>query len=167
MTNHDNHPKHTQQGITGNKQQGNDSYLQNENCHGDDHQRGTNSYYCMNSNHNYGGRTWENTYTNHMCNNCGERGHFWKDCTKSDPYCSWCHTRTNDTAAFRSKPKSTSTPLKSPSGVNYHPTHHPDGTTAPYSLWSPTKLLVPTTSHSHPQYHPLLTKTYPRCWWPG
>ena len=73
---------------------------------------------------NYTSRSWENN-THHTYNSCGERGHIAKDCTKSDLWCDWCHTRTHNMAACRSIPRSTSTPLESPSRGNYHPTQSP------------------------------------------
>ena len=42
-----------------------------------------------------------------------------KNCTKIDLYCNFCRTRTHDTVACKSRPK-TSTPLESPSAGDYH-----------------------------------------------
>ena len=78
----------------------------------------TNNY---NQNNN---RTWE-SHIDRTCNSCGTKGHIAKHCTKPSFWCQWCHTATHDTAACRSKPRS-STPMESPSAGSYHPTQSPN-----------------------------------------
>ena len=115
-TNREDRPKNRQQGPT--------NHVENQYYRGDreeNHQAGT---YFQRQSNTYVNRSWENN-THHTCNYCGERGHIAKDCTKSNLECEWYHTRTHSTAACRSKPRSTSTPLESPSGGNYHPTQSP------------------------------------------
>ena len=77
-----------------------------------------------NNNNRYYNHTWE-SYTDRTCNNCGIKGHIAKYCTKQNFWCQWCHTATHDTAACRSKPRS-STPMESPSAGSYHPTQPPN-----------------------------------------
>ena len=77
-----------------------------------------------NNNNRYYNRTWE-SHTDRTCNNCGRKGHIAKFCTKQKFWCQWCHTTTHDTAACRSKPRS-STPMESPSAGSYHPTQSPN-----------------------------------------
>ena len=54
-------------------------------------------------------------------------------------WCQWCHTATHDTAACRSKPRS-STPMESPSAGSYHPIQSPN---------QPQHLKPPTSSNSY------------------
>ena len=77
-----------------------------------------------NNNNRYYNRKWE-SHTDRTCNNCGLKGHIAKYCTKQNFWCQWCHTATHDTAACRSKPRS-STPMESPSAGSYHPTQSPN-----------------------------------------
>ena len=46
---------------------------------------------------------WENQM-DRTCNNCGNKGHIARYCTKTSLWCQWCHTATHDTQACRSKP---------------------------------------------------------------
>ena len=78
-----------------------------------------NRSYTNNCNQKYN-HTWE-SHTDRTFNNCGTKGH----CTKPSFWCQWCHTDTHDTAACRSKPRS-STPMQSPSAGSYHPTQSPN-----------------------------------------
>ena len=82
-----------------------------------------NRSYTNNYNQNYN-RTWE-SHTDRTCNSCGTKGHIAKHCTKPSFWCQWCHTATHDTAACRSKPRS-STPMESPSAGSCHPTQSPN-----------------------------------------
>ena len=82
-----------------------------------------NRFYTNNYNQNYN-HTWE-SHTVRTCNSCGTKGHIAKHCTKASFWCQWCHTTTHDTAACRSKPRS-STPMESPSVGSYHPTQSPN-----------------------------------------
>ena len=109
------------QGITTTRQT--QSSTSSSDQHQQEDQRNRNYYGRSNQNH-LTTRSWENSYTHHTCNSCGEKGHMQKNCTKTDLYCNFCHTRTHDTVACKSKPK-TSTPLESPSAGNYHPAPSP------------------------------------------
>ena len=82
-----------------------------------------NRSYTNNYNQNYN-HTWE-SHTNRTCNICGTKGHIAKHCTKASFWYQWCHTTTHDTAACRSKLRS-STPMESPSAGSYHPTQSPN-----------------------------------------
>ena len=102
-------------------------------------------------NHNYYGkssqnplttRPWENHYTHHTCNSCGEKGHMQKNCTKSDLFCDFCRTKTHDTVACKSKPK-TSTPLESPSAGSYHPAPSPRSHSTSIPPEDPNKSVIP------------------------
>ena len=102
-------------------------------------------------NHNYYGksnqnqlttRTWDNSYTHCTCNSCGEKGHMQKNCTKSDLFCDFCYTKTHDTVACKSKPK-TSTPLESPSAGNYHPAPSPRSHSTSIPPEDPNKSVIP------------------------
>ena len=81
------------------------------------------SSYNNSYNPNYN-QTWE-SHTDRTCNSCGTKGHIAKHCTKETFWCHWCHTATHDTAACRSKPRS-STHMESPSTGSYHPTQSPN-----------------------------------------
>ena len=82
----------------------------------------TNQYHrAYNRNYNH---IWE-SYTDRTLNSCGVKGHIAKHCTKQNLSCQCCHNTTHDTAACRSKPRS-STPMESPSAGSYHPTQSPD-----------------------------------------
>ena len=87
-------------------------------------------------------RTWENSYTHRTCNSCGEKGHMQRNCTKTDLYCNFCHTRTHDTVACKSKPK-TSTPLESPSAGDYHPAPLPRAHNTSIPPENPNKSVIP------------------------
>ena len=87
-------------------------------------------------------RTWENTYTHRTCNSCGEKGHMQRNCTKTDLYCNFCHTRTHDTVACKSKPR-TSTPLESPSAGDYHPAPSPRTHNTSIPPGNPNKSVIP------------------------
>ena len=71
-----------------------------------------NRSYINTYNRNYN-RTWE-SHTDRTFNSYGTKGHITKHCTKQTLWCQWCHTATHNTAACRSKPRS-STPMESPS----------------------------------------------------
>ena len=82
-----------------------------------------NRSYINSYNRNYH-RTWE-SHTDRTCNSCSTKGHIAKHCTKQAFWCQWCHTATHDTAACRSKPRS-STSIETPSTGSYHPTQSPN-----------------------------------------
>ena len=65
-----------------------------------------------------------------------------KNCTKTDLYCNFCHTRTHDTVACKSKPK-TSTPLESPSAGDYHPAPSPRSHSTSIPPEDPNKSVIP------------------------
>ena len=130
--------RYTQQ--SGSQTQGN-SYNPGRNNQGDSHKTGG-SYRDKTPHNNSSGRTWENSFTNRTCNSCGERGHLQRSCTKTDLYCNFCRTRTHDTAACKSKPK-TSTPLESPSGGSYHPAPSPRGHNTSLTPEDPNRSVVP------------------------
>ena len=131
--------RNTQQNtISGSQTQGS-SYNPGHDPRGDS-QKTDNSY--KSSNNNYTGRTWENSFTNRTCNVCGERGHLQRYCTKRDLYCTFCRTRTHDTAACKSKPK-TSTPLESPSRGSYHPAPSPKEHNTSITPEDPNRSVVP------------------------
>ena len=109
--------------------------------HFQEDQRNRNYYGKSNQNH-LTTRTWENSYTHRTCNGCGEKGHMQKNCTKTDLYCNFCHTRTHDTVACKSKPK-TSTPLESPSAGNYHPALSPRSHNTSIPPEDPNKSVIP------------------------
>ena len=113
----------------------------NSDQHSQDDQRNRN-YYGKNTQNHLTTRTWENNYTHHTCNSCGEKGHMQKNCTKTDLYCNFCHTRTHDTVACKSKPK-TSTPLESPSAGNYHPAPSPRSHSTSIPPEDPNKSVIP------------------------
>ena len=93
--------------------------LQYQSMYTSQHHRSYNNSYHHNYNH-----TWE-SHTKRTCNSCGTKGHIAKHCTKQTLWCQWYHTATHDTAACRSKPRS-STPMESPSAGSYHPTQSPN-----------------------------------------
>ena len=100
------------------------------------------NYYGKNNQNNSTTRTWENNYTHRTCNRCGEKGHMQRNCTKTDLYCNFCCTRTHDTVACKSKPK-TSTPLESPSAGDYHPTPSPRAHNTSIPPEDPNKSVIP------------------------
>ena len=107
------------------------------------HEEPTNrNYYGKNNQSNFTTRTWENNYTHCTCNSCGEKGHMQRNCTKTDLYCNFCYTRTHDTVACKSKPK-TSTPLESPSAGDYHPTPSPRAHNTSIPTEDPNKSVIP------------------------
>ena len=57
------------------------------------------NYYGKSNQSNFTTRTWENNYTHRTCNSCGEKGHMQRNCTKTDLYRNFCHSRTHDTVA--------------------------------------------------------------------
>ena len=63
------------------------------------------NYYGKSNQSHFTTKTWENSYTHRTCNSCREKGHMQRNCTKTDLYCNFCRTRTHDTAACKSKPK--------------------------------------------------------------
>ena len=107
------------------------------------HTKGRNESNTQVSNNGYQQRNSNYSYTNRTCNICHERGHLQRDCTKSNLYCDFFHTRTHDTAVCRSKPKQTSTPLESPSAGNYHPTQSPAQHNNSLQVEDPNKSIVP------------------------
>ena len=135
-TDHNDHYKQQ----NGSQSQSN-SYNPRRDNQGDSHKAGS-SYQDKTSNNNFTGRTWENSSTNCTCNTCGERGHLQRSCTKTDLYCTFCRTRTHDTAACKSKPK-TSTPLESPSGGSYHPAPSPRQHNTSITPEDPNRSVVP------------------------
>ena len=100
------------------------------------------NYYSKSSQNNFTTRTWENNYTHRTCNSCREKGHMQRNCTKTDLYCNFCHTRTHDTVACKSKPK-TSTPLESPSAGDYHPAPSPRAHNTSIPPEDPNKSVIP------------------------
>ena len=100
------------------------------------------NYYGKNIQNNSTTRTWENSYTHCTCNSCGEKGHMQRNCTKTDLYCNYCRTRTHDTVACKSKPK-TSTPLESPSAGEYHPAPSPRTHNTSIPPEDPNKSVIP------------------------
>ena len=100
------------------------------------------NYYGKNNQNNSTTRTWENNYTHRTCNSCGEKGRMQRNCTKTDLYCNFCHTRTHDTVACKSKPK-TSTPLESPSAGDYHPAPSPRAHNTSIPPEDPNKSVIP------------------------
>ena len=100
------------------------------------------NYYGKNNQNNFTTRTWENNYTHRTCNSCGEKGHMQRNCTKTDLYCNFCRTRTHDTVACKSKPK-TSTPLESPSAGDYHPALSPRAHNTSIPPEDPNKSVIP------------------------
>ena len=130
--------RYTQQ--SGSQTQGS-SYNPGRDHQGDSQKTGS-SYRDKTSNNNFTSRTWENSFTNRTCNACGERGHLQRSCTKTDLYCTFCRTRTHDTAACKSKPK-TSTPLESPSRGSYHPAPSPRQHNTSITPEDPNRSVVP------------------------
>ena len=114
-------------------------------------------------NKNYNGRTWENS-TNRACNTCGERGHLQKDCTKYDLYCTFCHTRTHNTAACKSKPRDASTPLESPSAGNYHPAPSPRQHNTSNHNVDPNKSIIPTHVMQPSPIHSSYNEEFLQAW---
>ena len=100
------------------------------------------NYHGRNIQNNSTTRTWENSYTHRTCNSCGEKGHMQRNCTKTDLYCNFCRTRTHDTVACKSKPK-TSTPLESPSAGDYHPAPLPRAHNTSIPPEDPNKSVIP------------------------
>ena len=100
------------------------------------------NYYGKSNQSHFTTRTWENSYAHHTCNSCGEKGHVQKTCTKTDLYCNFCHTRTHDTVACKSKPKTT-TPLESPSAGDYHPAPSPRSHSTSIPPEDPNKSVIP------------------------
>ena len=113
----------------------------NSDQHPQDEQANRNYYGKSNQTH-FNTRTWENSYTHRTCNSCGEKGHMQKNCTKTDLYCSFCRTKTHDTVACKSKPK-TSTPLESPSAGDYHPAPSPRAHNTSIPPEDPNKSVIP------------------------
>ena len=105
-------------------------------------EHGNCNYYSKNNQSHFTTRTWENSYTHRTCNSCGEKGHMQKNCTKTDLYCNFCHTRTHDTVACKSKPK-TSTPMESPSAGDYHPAPSPRSHSTSIPPEDPNKSVIP------------------------
>ena len=108
------------------------SYNPGRDNQGDSHKTGS----------SYRDKTSNNNFTNCTCNTCGERGHLQRSCTKMDLYCTFCRTRTHNTAACKSKPK-TSTPLESPSGGSYHPVPSPRQHNTSITPEDPNRSVVP------------------------
>ena len=104
-----------------------------------------NSSYTKN-NSRYYNDTWE-SHTDRTCKNCGIKVHIAKYCTKQNFWCQWYQTTTHDTAACRSKPRS-STPIESPSAGSYHPTQSSNQRNTSGHPPVPTH-----TSHKHHQPH--------------
>ena len=100
------------------------------------------NYYGKNNQSHFTTKTWENSYTHHTCNSCGEKGHMQRTCTKTNLYCNFCCTRTHDTVACKSKLK-TSTPLESPSAGDYHPAPSPRSHSTSIPPEDPNKSVVP------------------------
>ena len=100
------------------------------------------NYYSKSNQSHFTTKTWENSYTHRTCNSCGEKGHMQRNCTKTDLYCNFCRTRTHNTVACKSKPK-TSTPLESPSAGDYHPAPSPRSHNTSIPPEDPNKSVIP------------------------
>ena len=104
-------------------------------------------------NHNYYGKNTQNTLTTrpwekqlhspHMQQLWREGSHAKGTVPRAD-LCTatFCHTKTHDTVACKSKPK-TSTPLESPSAGNYHPAPSPMSHSTSIPPEDPNKSVIP------------------------
>ena len=115
--------------------------IQDNDQHSREESRSRN-YHGRNIQNNSTTRTWENSYTHCTYNSCREKGHMQRHCTKTDLYCTFCGTRTHDTVACKSKPK-TSTPLESPSAGDYHPAPSPRAHNTSIPPEDPNKSVIP------------------------